>query len=926
MGLGILMGLLAACGGCRGLPPDEDIVVDLGEVWLDSEVALRLPRTDLSSDEDLSLTAGDGYTDLRWVPASLGAVSLTLGSVVIDAMVVEAPSVWPDPIAETIALEPLSSIPASGLGDASFPDSGPIPFAAAAAAGELWVGASDQGRAWRLDVFYNHATQGIWAKQDFEDSAGWREPPGCFIDTVGLLQDGTCTGAERDRDDTIPDGWRYLHGGFVGGSDPHPEEALDGLSAMVDDTDAQRLWLLGSSGGEGWLRAIDQGLTAGPGEGDGSDPYTYRQLVPELDLSLGEGWGTPRAGLLGDGLWMASLDSGQLATLTPPGGAPAELTTLGPLLEVVQLDDVLVALNDKTVRGVSLDDGAELFSVARPAGLPSGAPVATLSAEGAAWLIWPALMLKVSPLGELTMVLPPRGVALAGLVEDVVSGGSADPLALLYAAGSGDDGGILWGASPGGGWYGSPLSLPASPRALGHARDPHDLYVLYAAGDDGCDDPNLDVLCEDGERPPIVHALYNPYGLVPPTSEGHLLNLFLSPIIETPKDNGLGIDFALGRCETVEPYGSAGCCALDWVVAARLGPNIDYFTDVIQSLGDATAAVEDDPTLVWGINPTLLQQAWRCLDSSNLSDQAAGYAAYEVSLSLPGPRSSVSAWTHTPAGNGFISDVQNWFVIQAPELGEYAPPVSDASEYQLLHDGMAMVFDPTRLPESAGDLRDEDPEALWTPLASGNSLDIADIVAYKGWADPDWLTPVRDGPLSLGQPPRSAYFFLPAGVELEVGVTKFRKKELYPLDIRDRVVDWLSTDPATPDVADPSSGVVNVPGFSWEIGTLSGLSETGAFRETLRFPVTVDEDDWAYTHRYIRRLIASTQPGDVKSWYLHIFDVSNPNGLYTANSQVTDDQDITRDAIERMNADFVTPGYARWALPEEIVEEWEEAQ
>ena len=56
-----------------------------------------------------------------------------------------------------------------------------------------------------------------------------------------------------------------------------------------------------------------------------------------------------------------------------------------------------------------------------------------------------------------------------------------------------------------------------------------------------------------------------------------------------------------------------------------------------------------------------------------------------------------------------------------------------------------------------------------------------------------------------------------------------------------------------------------------------------------------------------------------------IFDVTNPSGLFTQNSQVPNvgsiEGDVTAEAILRINAELVTPGYARWSLPEDIVEE-----
>ncbi len=931
------LSLLIGCQGCRVSTTDDSgpAVIDLdeialGEVWLGGEVARRIPldAVEITTEDDLSLTVGDGYVDLRWIPDSLGETALTLqadgATIVLTAEVVE-PGAWPEPLAVPITLEPLDSMDETELGDAEFPATGPLPIAADPITGEIWFGAADQGRAWRMDVFYNHATWAMWVYKDFEEKGAWISTPSCFEESSGLRQDGTCTGNELDADGSIPDNWRFLHGGFVGQHPAFPDEDLTGLSAMITDDDSQRIWLLGDADSAGWMRAIDIGLPPGEGEGDGNDPYTFRQLVPDVDAELGDGWSGLRGGLLGGGLWVASTDTGRIGTLSTTGTLTT-LTTLSGLTEAVAVGDTLIGLTDTGIVGVSLSDGSERFAIDRPAGLPDGAPLSAWASDSAGFMVFSELMLMVQPGGGYAMVLPPDGVSLHGVIDDALSGGTAADMALLYVAGSADDGGVLWGASPEGVWYGEPLALPATPRAIGHARDPHDIYIVYAAGSEGCESPELSVLCEDGQRPPVVHALYNPYSLVPPTSAGHPLNLFLSPILETPKDNGLDSDFSQGRCANPGDFFETSCCALDWVTQQRLLPNVAYFTGVIQTLGDGSATTDDDPTIAWGINPTLLRQAYECMESADADDRQAGIDLYEAIIALPGSRSTIANWTHTAGGEDKISDPQNWFIAHAPSSDGYTAPVSDQYEYQLLHDGMSALFDPTRLPAGAGSLRSLDPATLWTPLISGNSLDAEGIYEFPDWSDPDWLTPIRDAPLSLSQPPRSAYYFLSAGVELEVGMTKFRKKELYPLDIRQRTVSWLSTDITAPGVPDPDSGVINIPGMSWEIGTIGVLSEAGAFRETLRYTVDIEEEDWVYASRYVRRLLASSQPEDVKSWYIHIFDVTNPNGLFTENSGVTDKQDITRDTIQRFNDELVAPGYARWALPEDILVEWDDAQ
>ena len=928
-----LLGLLMGCQGCQVSVPDDTATAifgstyDLGEVWLGGEVARRLPidAADISGDDVLSITPGDGYVDVRWVPTDLGEKTLTLDAdgqiITLNATVLE-PGLWPQPLVTSISLEPLDSLEASQLGDAFFPETGPIPIAADPINGDVWFGSSDQERAWRLDVFYNHASWGMWVFKDIEQKGIWDNVPSCFIDTSGMLQNGTCTGAERNNDSSIPGNWRYLHGGFVGETSEAPLDALPGLSAMVTDELADRIWLLGDDDGVGWLKAIDIGLAPAAGEGEG-DAYTFRQLAPGINFDLGDGWGGLRSGLYGSELWIASTESGQIGSLSF-SGTITSLTTVSGLQEAVQVGDTLILISDTEIIGISLTGGTELFAEARPPGT-TGAPLSTWSDDEAAWMIFSDQMLMIRASGEHAAILPPEGVSLVGMVRDIVAPGAPLQMSLQYVAGVADSGGLLWGATSEGVWFGEPILLPASPRAIGHARDPHDIFILYAAGSEGCEEPLLAPLCQDGERPPVVHSLYNPYSLVPPTAAGHPLNLFISPILETPKDRGVGTDFSQGFCASTEVYDDDGCCALDWVLDQRLQPNISYFVDTIQALGEETPSIDDDPTIVWGVNPTVLRQAIECMESDNEWDREAGLNMYSAILDLPDERSSIANWTHTAAGEDQLSVAQDWFIANAPDSTGYTAPVSDQYEYGLLQDGMSAVFDPTRLPEAAGDLRTLDPAALWTPLISGNGLDAAGINTFEGWKDPDWLTPIREAPLSIDQPPRSAYYFLSAGIELEIEMTKFRKKELYPYDIRQRTVNWLNTDIIIPGVPDPASGVTNLPGMSWEIGTISAVSEAGGFRETLRFSVQVEERDWTYAHRYVRRLIASSKPDDVKSWYIHIFDITNPYGLFTANSGVTDKTDINRDAIHGFNEAFVAPGYARWALPEEILVEWDAA-
>ena len=76
---------------------------------------------------------------------------------------------------------------------------------------------------------------------------------------------------------------------------------------------------------------------------------------------------------------------------------------------------------------------------------------------------------------------------------------------------------------------------------------------------------------------------------------------------------------------------------------------------------------------------------------------------------------------------------------------------------------------------------------LSSTTGSGNSLDAADLVDPEfGWPDqnPSWVQPIRDGSLAAEAPARNAYYFLSAGTDPSIGMNTYRKKELWPIDVR----------------------------------------------------------------------------------------------------------------------------------------------
>jgi hypothetical protein len=319
----------------------------------------------------------------------------------------------------------------------------------------------------------------------------------------------------------------------------------------------------------------------------------------------------------------------------------------------------------------------------------------------------------------------------------------------------------------------------------------------------------------------------------------------------------------------------------------------------------------------------VLRQAWNCGESSIQAYQDAGQAIYTRISELIGERSSLTTWTHTALNQGDGTQNHDWWMSLAFEEGvDYELPLDSQEEYLMLHESLSLIATPGML----GDwLEDVD---LSSSIGAGNSLDAVDLVDEEsGWsdADPSWVRPIRDGSLASGAPARSGYYFLSSGTDATIGTNTYRKKELWPIDIRQRAQVMDLPEGVLDFGGEGSSGLYNLPGMSWEIGTLVNLSEGGAYRESLMYGQNVTEENWEFVFRSLRRTLATADPDATKSWYQHIFDVTNPSGLYASNSHVIEagnpDSDVTAAAILRINSELVEPGYARWSLPEDIVEE-----
>lgn len=953
----LLLALVPAACSCRVEPPPSQPSddsgepaqeVDLGEVPVGGALSRLVPVDRAAAlDADPEVLSGPfevaawperGGLRVDLSPDSSGSVAGRLRladgtELELTAEVVAAPAHWPVPVAVEIGIEALAQRPETGLGQAELLGSGPVPVAEDADSGNTWFGDPVQGRAWRLDPFYRHPDMGLWVSPDRGDRERWDTPPPCFEDTQGLSQTGTCTGEERDSDGGIPSGWRYFHGGFAGEADPE-SPAFAGLLSLVPDTGRGRLWVTLP----GAVEAVDIDMDLAPEEG--GDVYLYTQRLPGLHLELGEGWQRPWAAPApleaGGLLLLLDLDTGRLGHLDPDSGGLEVLGTValeGGTVDAVAWDgaDLLLRSGDAILE-VDAATAATRERWDFPAGTLEGLDRGVGEAGGA-WLSGGGLLLARPEADQPpALVTAPDGGTVIDAVLDVVSGGTAETLEILYVVGETGGEGWLRAATPEGAWLGELVQLPAVPRALGHARTAHDLHVIYGASEDGCDG-GLAPWCTGGSHPALVHSLYDPYGLVPPTSTGRLLNLFLYPIVETPKDADVDTDWtSSGVCSEAETALGRGCCSLEWSMAERLAPNASYLHETLGLLGsDTPDDPDDDPTFAWGLSNNVLRQAIACLQSEVATHQEIGAAALAQLAELPGEGRELTRWTHTSASLSLDASENHraYLSLLYEEGSDFELPLDSAEEYAMLHEGIAATYAPAAWTE--------DPELasldLSNNLCSGNSLDAEELVDPElGWPEEaSWLVPIRDAALATDGPACEAYTFLALGTDPSVGTDTFRKKELWPADIRDRTaLVWLPEHALDfPDeVGDASadSGVVNLPGMSWELGTLRGMSSAGAYRETLKYGQAVTDENWDNVLRMLRRLIASSDADEVKSWYQHIFDTTHRSGLFTSNSGVADGLDRNVEALERVRTELIEPGYARWATPAEILAEWDAAE
>ena len=314
------------------------------------------------------------------------------------------------------------------------------------------------------------------------------------------------------------------------------------------------------------------------------------------------------------------------------------------------------------------------------------------------------------------------------------------------------------------------------------------------------------------------------------------------------------------------------------------------------------------------------------MESGDPELEAIGQELYWTLDALIDERSTLTAWTHTAVSQGDGTLNHSWWMDLAFDEGlDYSLPLDSQEDYDRLHQALSLIFLPAEL--GAYELKGVD---LSSTTGAGNSLDAIDLIqdpAAGGWPDdaPSWVRPIRDGPLIHDGSSRNAYYFLSSGADTSIGTNTYRKKELWPVDQRERTHVVQLADAVQDIGLEGESGLYNLPGMSWELGTLVNLSEGGAYRETLMYGQNVTEENWEYVFRSMRRLLAMADPDETKSWYQHIFDVTNPNGLFTSNSRVTEagsvKGDVNAAAFLRIQSELIDPGYARWSLPEEIAAE-----
>jgi len=869
-----------------------------------------------------------------------GAIELTFGgnepiSVDWTCASGDRPEGLPEALLETIALQSFTSVAESQLGDAAIADDDGGRIVLNPSSGDVFLADPVAGRLWRQDPGYVVPGWGVWQPLDFELYERWFPYPPCITDELWNRQSGTCTGEERNNDGEIPQNWAFVHSGFIGDAD----NDLQGVRTGVALPDLELIVGVGERDDEGFVAVVDAGLAMDLGD---EHPYTYLQLVrpthSEQPLPVGL-----QIAASTTGAWLLEPNTGAVWQLQ-------ELDQVRPLvvrasIEVgavsrwASLPQVLLMQRDDGSWATLGGSGLTELDAPDGWGSLSSEPPDLLAGDGEVvwgWYAEPGLLAwweLGSGLGGL--MVPPAAVqGLHHLAADRISGGDAPTSSMAWLVAQTAGGPVLLGAQAEHNAVElEGLPLPAVPVDIAVDVAPHDLYVAWAAGAEGCDGEWAD-LCSAGEHPALLGSYYAAYGLVPPTSTGHPLNMFLNPILETPKDYNINSDFSRGegRCEPAPDDFDAqlfeGCCALSWATRDRVVPSLDYVVAEWLAVGADTETDDDDVAVVVGLNPTWLRQARMCYAEDLTASQ--GYDALEILARYRDQGLGFTHWTHTSMADADATEPMDYFMSLLYEAGvDYEFPMDSQAEYQMLHDGMYAAARYDDLPDYDDDGVIVDMTTLEVPLQaiSGNHFDGAVMVSDDGWpdGDPSWNRAGRDGPLALGDAPFEAYYFASMGTDPTVGLDGFRKKELLPSDIRHRAAAFEMGEAPEDWFGGGDADVLYLPGHSWALNTQGDLHEGGLFRESQIWGTETEERDWDAVIRYLRRIVASSQPDDIKVWYLHIFDFTNISGLIEDNSSVTEQLDINVNALEAINALLVTPGHARWADPDAMVDEWRAA-
>jgi hypothetical protein len=813
-----------ACGGCAEERKDR---IDFGEVpagWT---------RTAWRDGEAVS---GEGALEVAVVGGRvvLACAAPGEGEVTIDGVVVpwsceqgEAPA---DPLVE-IGVAPVASNAESGLGDGTL--AGDAAFVPVPASGDLLLLDTDGARVWRQGPFYRVGSWGLWTRDERTAGTDWVTPPACFGGGEYLHQDGRCTGEEREADGSVPEGWAYVHPGFA-----------DGAWTTGADVPEAGVVVLAKGGAVG---VLDASLEVSLGD---ESAYSRFQLTRAV---TGEAPGDADWAAHGEDAVAEERSTGDvfrasgLGTVTPDVRRTGE--TLGPASRCAPAPDRLWCV----------DDGGELWlvdgDVRREASV--GSPARLAASEDDLWLWYDEGWLRrLGADGETeTWARVPEADLLA-----------ADPLGLAWVI-AGD----AFTAIDGPDSLASAVVLPDRPVALTVDPVAHDAYVAYRAGSAGCDGALADG-CAGGVHPALIHSFYARAGPEEAVSSGHPLNLMLAPLIETPTDDDVDLDWSEGTSDCAGTDAEIACCLL-----AEATDRVDANLSHLEGLGGA---------VVVGVNPTWLRQARICDDEAALSvlnDHAAGV--------------TFSRLAHTDlAADGAVA----WYLDRVGAA--WTAPVDAADEYAALQAALADLFDYADLDRAELEIA--------TTLTGGNAFDWPSMV---GWETPGWVLPARNATA----PPITLSYFAAAGALPRIGLDGYRKKELFPLEMSERaevlrlgsgLTDWATAG---------DTDVLYLPGLTWALNTVGDVAASGAFRESAKFGIEVEEADWTAVRRYLRRILSSAGSSEVKSCYLHIYDISAPDGLmsdYTPDG--ADEAGLA--AIEQ---ELMAPGWARWSTPEQVAAE-----